>query len=94
MAKAERRRPWSSSRYLMTAGADANELVRSGISTNGARCPRVLVPGPDLLNGCDEIDLSALLSRTDLFIQILAEEDTHLDRTAYLLLRFRLVGLL
>ena len=73
-------------RYLLIAGADSNESLRWGILTNGARW-RIYSYRARPRERTWEIDLASLLTRTDLFSQVLDEKANHQLRTAYLLLR-------
>ncbi len=73
-------------RYLLIAGADSNESLRWGILTNGARW-RVYSYRARPRERTWEIDLASLLTRTDLFSQVLDEVAKHRLRTAFLLLR-------
>ena len=73
-------------RYLLIAGADSNESVRWGMLTDGGRW-RLYSYRARPRERLYQIDLAALLASTDLFSQVLAEDDTHRLRTAYLLLR-------
>ena len=73
-------------RYLLNAGTDSGESLRWAMLTNGARW-RLYSYRARPRERAWEIDLASLLATTDLFSQVLEEDDTHKLRTAYLLLR-------
>ena len=73
-------------RYLLLGGTDSDESLRWGILTNGSRW-RLYSYRTRPRERTWEIDLASLLVSTDLFSQVLEEDDTHRLRTAYLLLR-------
>ncbi len=73
-------------RYLLLGGTDSDESLRWGILTNGARW-RLYSYRTRPRERTWEIDLASLLVSTDLFSQVLEEDDNHRLRTAYLLLR-------
>ena len=73
-------------RYLLLAGTDSDESLRWGMLTNGSRW-RLYSYRTRPRERTWEIDLASLLVSPDLFSQVLAEDDTHRLRTAYLLLR-------
>ena len=73
-------------RYLLVGGTDSDESLRWGILTNGARW-RLYSYRTRPRERTWQIDLASLLVSTDLFSQVLEEDDTHRLRTAYLLLR-------
>ncbi len=73
-------------RYLLSAGTDSRETLRWAILANGARW-RIYSYRARPRDRCWEVDLEALLVSEDLFSQILADEDAHRLRVAWLLLR-------
>ena len=72
-------------RYLLSAAADSRESLRWGILTNGARW-RIYSYQARPRDRRWQVDLEALLVREDLFSQVLADEDAHQLRVAWLLL--------
>ena len=73
-------------RYLLIAGTDSNESLRWGILANGARW-RVYSYRARPRDRFWQVDFEALLVREDLFSQVLADDDAHRLRIAWLLLR-------
>lgn len=73
-------------RYLLSAGTDSRESLRWAILANGAQW-RIYSYRARPRDRFWQVDLEALLVREDLFSQVLADDDAHQLRIAWLLLR-------